>query len=153
MAAGGLALLTAAAAFAQPAQVAGKWSGQYTCSQGLTGMTVELRPLRGDEVDATIVFFAHPSNPAVESGCYSARGTFDRANGRLVLRPSHWIHRPSGGWRMTTLDGRIEPGRDAFDGRVVFAENPSACTSFALRRNARPFKVPPAQCTADAPMS
>lgn len=158
MAAGALAVaLAAGAAIAQPSrfqggQWGGQFSGEYTCSQGLTGMTVELRPARGDEVDATVTFYAHPRNPGVESGCYAAHGTLDRATGKLTLRPTRWIFRPGEGWSMTALDGRIDAA-GAYAGRVIFAANPSACRTFALRRNAQPLKAPPRQCVIDAPMS
>lgn len=152
-----LTALAASVAFAQQQRLSlgsggGQWSGEYTCSQGLTGMTVELRPQRGDEVDATVTFFAHPRNPGVESGCYNAHGTIDRATGRLVLRPTRWIFKPGEGWSMTSLDGRVD-ATGGFNGRVVFAGNPGACTTFALRRNARPLKAPPIQCVTQAPMS
>jgi hypothetical protein len=140
------------AAAQAPRAVAGSWSGAYTCSQGLTGMTLELRPLRGDAVDATVIFYAHPRNPAVASGCYGARGALDRATGQLTLRPTRWILRPDENWSMTTLDGRID-ATGAYTGRVVFVGRPSACTTFALRRGAAPLTAPPAACTTPAPMS
>jgi len=141
----GVALAAAAgAALAQPARIAGDYSGQYTCSQGLTGMTVRLSPPRGDAVDAMIVYFAHPENPGVESGCYTARGRLG-PDGRIVLSPSAWVYKPSAGWSMTVLDGRIAAD-GGFSGRVVAPGNPSACTTFALRRGATAFKPPPAQC-------
>lgn len=155
MVAGGLAVaLAAGAAIAQPSRFqGGQFSGEYTCSQGLTGMTVELRPVRGDEVDATVTFYAHPRNPTVESGCYSAHGMLDRATGKLMLRPTRWIFKPGDGWSMTALDGQIDNASGAYAGRVIFADNPSACRTFALRRNAQPFKAPPRQCVTEAPMS
>lgn len=152
----GIAALTALAAsvaVAQPQRLmGGQWSGEYTCSQGLTGMTVELRPQRGDEVDATVTFFAHPRNPDVPSGCYGARGTIDRATGQLTLRPTSWIHRPGDNWSMTMLDGRID-AEGGFAGRIVAPGHPAACTTFTLHRNARPFKPAPTQCVTQAPMS
>lgn len=143
---------TAQAPRLSPGSGGGQWSGEYTCSQGLTGMTVEMRPLRGDTVDATIIFFAHPRNPDVPSGCYSARGVIDRTTGRVTLRPDAWIERPGDNWNMTTLDGRID-SEGGFSGRVVAPGNPSACADFTLRRNAWPFKPAPARCVAEAPMS
>lgn len=145
-------LATGLAAAQAPRFAGGQWSGAYTCSQGLTGMTVELRPMRGDTVDATVMFYAHPRNPTVESGCYGARGTFDRVTGRLVLRPTRWIHRPDESWSMTMFDGRVD-ANGGYAGRVVFAGNPSACSTFALRRGAAPLKTPPAVCMAQSPIS
>ena len=134
-------------AAAQPQHFAGgEYSGAYTCSQGLTGMTVSLRPLDGDLVDATITFYAHPDNPSVDSGCYGARGRLDRATGQLPLRPGAWIYRPGPSWSTTRLDGRLDATGSAYAGRVIAPGNPTACTTFALRRDARPLKAPPPQC-------
>lgn len=142
-----LAVACAAAAAAQPA-IVGDYSGQYTCSQGLTGMTVRLSPPRAGTVDATIVFFAHPDNPGVPSGCYTAHGRI-QADGHLVLSPDAWLYRPSDSWSMTVLDGVVS-ANGAFAGRVVAPHYPSACSTFALRRGATPFKQAPAQCTRPA---
>lgn len=136
-------------AAAQPAQrIAGDYSGHYTCSQGLTGMTVRLGPVRAGAVDATIVFFAHPDNPGVESGCYSARGRVE-ADGSVRLAPVAWIYKPGDGWSMTVLEGRLRPD-GALSGRVIAPTSPSACAAFTLRRAATPFKAPPAQCVRPA---
>ena len=141
----GLALAAAGGAAAQP-PVSGDYSGAYTCSQGLTGMTMSLRPAAGGVVDATVIFYAHPSNPGVESGCYAARGRLDPATGHLLLMPGAWIYRPGPGWSATQFDGRLDAAHGAFAGRVIAPRNPSACTTFALRRDAVPFKPAPAQC-------
>jgi hypothetical protein len=134
----------AGAAAAQPARVAGDYSGQYFCSQGLTGMTVRLAAPRNGSVDATIVFFAHPDNPGVASGCYTAHGRLE-ADGHVVLNPGDWLYRPAPSWSMTVLDGRL--GADgSFAGRVIAPTAPGACTTFALRRGAAPFKPPPSAC-------
>lgn len=138
------------AAVAQPS-VSGDYSGQYTCSQGLTGMTVRLSPARAGAVDATIVFFAHPDNPRVPSGCYTAHGRIE-ADGHLVLSPDAWLVQPSDSWSMTVLDGRVSAD-GAFAGRVIAPHVPSACSTFSLRRGATPFKQPPAQCTSPALLS
>ncbi|MDX2233301.1 MAG: hypothetical protein NW200_02270 [Hyphomonadaceae bacterium] len=143
------AVVAGAAEAQAPRLQGGAWSGAYTCSQGLTGMTVALRPAGASAVDATVTFYAHPDNPGVESGCYAASGRYDAATGRLVLNPGAWIHRPGDGWRTTVLDGAIAAD-GAFTGRVLAPGNPAACTTFALRRGAAPFKPPPPQCTRPA---
>jgi hypothetical protein len=143
----GLALLAVCgAAIAQP-RVGGDYSGQYYCSQGLTGMTVRLGVPRDGAVDATIVFYAHPNNPGVASGCYSASGRVE-PDGRVRLAPVAWIHRPGESWSMTVLEGRLAAD-GAFTGRVIAPTAPSACTTFTMRRGATPFKAPPAQCVRE----
>jgi hypothetical protein len=144
-----LVALCGAAAAQGPRLAGGAWSGAYTCSQGLTGMTVTLAPRDAATADAVITFYAHPDNPGVESGCYEATGRYDAASGRLVLTPGRWIYKPGDGWRTTMLDGRL--GADGvFAGRVIAPGSPSACTTFTLRRGAAPLKAPAAQCARPA---
>lgn len=112
-------------------------------------MTVTLQPLRNDGVNAVITFYAHPANPRVESGCYEATGRYDAATGRLVLNPGPWLLKPGEGWRTTILDGRLTAD-GGYAGRVVAPDQPSACSTFTLRRNAPPLKAPPAQCSRPA---
>lgn len=142
-----LALLAVCGAAAAQPRIAGDYSGQYYCSQGLTGMTVRLGSPRSGAVDATIVFYAHPNNPGVESGCYSATGRIE-SDGRVRLTPGAWIYKPSEGWSMTVLEGRLAAD-GAFTGRIIAPTSPSACTTFTMRRGATPFKAPPAQCVRE----
>lgn len=143
-----IAALAGVAAAQAPRLSGGAWSGAYTCTQGITGMTVVLRPGRGDIVDATVIFYAHPDNPDVPSGCYAARGRHDAAGGGLVLAPTGWIVQPGPEWMMTTLDGRL--AADGYAGRIVAPVEPNGCTTFVLRRGVRPFKPAPAQCLGPA---
>jgi hypothetical protein len=126
--------------------LAGSWTGSYTCGQGLTAMTLDLAETKTGRVNGVMTFYAHPKNPGVPTGCFTLSGAFDSATGELVLRQDRWIKQPDAFWYMVDLDGRVD--RDAYAGRVLFAPQPEACTTFALRRTiARP---PTPACGAGA---
>jgi hypothetical protein len=144
-------LAAATAALAKPASGAASatYSGEYTCTQGLTGMTLQLRPVGGNrsgprQVEALIVYYEHPANPGVPSGCFLSRGTFDPRTGEVSLDPDRWVYRPSPDWEMTRMEGRIE--ERSFSGRIMALSGPSGCTTFSLKRGAKPFKAPPKEC-------
>jgi hypothetical protein len=136
------------AALAKPAIkiLSGRYSGEYTCAQGITGLTVDLRQRAARKVDAIVTFYEHPQNPGVPSGCFTASGTADAA-GHVTLNPGQWIVRPGPDWEMVVIDGRINASHRSFAGDMVFAPSPSDCTTFTLTRNAKPFKAAPAACT------
>jgi hypothetical protein len=139
----------AQSAVAQPhVNPTGAYSGAYTCTQGLTGMTLHLRaPAQAKgRAEGTIVFYEHPDNKGVPTGCYRARGTFDRATGRLVLDPDAWILRPSDAWDMTTIEGDLNAASGALEGRLFKRNEVTGCTTFALRKNAPPLKTTPSIC-------
>lgn len=142
---GAFALLAAAAAFAKPAAHAnGVYAGEYTCTQGITGMTLDMRGAGPGRVEAVVVYYEHPRNPGVPSGCFFSRGTVD-ADGKVTLEPDHWILQPSPNWEMTRMQGAIEGA--TFSGRIIALSGPSGCTTFALTRGAKPFKPAPKECT------
>jgi hypothetical protein len=141
----------ATAALAKPASGAASatYSGEYTCTQGLTGMTLQLRPVgpsrNGPQaVEALVIYYEHPANPGVASGCFLSRGTFDHRTGEVSLDPDRWIYQPSPDWEMTRMAGRVE--ERSFSGRIMALSGPSGCTTFSLKRGAKPFKPPPKEC-------
>lgn len=133
-----LAIATAAiatAAIAQPVRsLSGAWSGQYTCPQGVTAMRLDLREGKAGAVEGVMTFYAHPENPGVPSGCFTMRGKFNAATGKLVLKQGHWISRPDDGWYMIDLDGKVDKERGAFTGAVGFPISPGACTTFQVKQ-------------------
>src|SRR5690348_12610923 len=74
--------------------LSGKWSGSYTCSQGLTGLTVVMRGSATGQVDALFEFYPLPQNPRVPSGKYNMKGSYSK--GALALSGSSWIIQPGG---------------------------------------------------------
>lgn len=76
-----------------------EWLGRYTCTQGLTGVTlvIDMTP----EGDATVIFDFGPipENPSLPSGSYELRGRAELRPDRrieLQLTPHHWIQQPPG---------------------------------------------------------
>jgi hypothetical protein len=80
------------------AAAAGKWKGTYACAQGLSGLTLTIKP--GKTVDttmhtltATFAFYPVAANPKVPSGSYSMNGYY--FPGGIDLLPGQWISKPS----------------------------------------------------------
>jgi hypothetical protein len=80
------------------AAAAGKWKGTYACAQGLSGLTLTIKP--GKTVDttmhtltATFAFYPVAANPKVPSGSYSMTGYY--FPGGIDLLPGQWISQPS----------------------------------------------------------
>ena len=80
------------------AAAAGKWKGAYACAQGLSGLTLTIKP--GKTVDTTMhtltaTFALYPvkGNPGAPSGSYSTKGYY--FPGGIDLEPGQWISKPS----------------------------------------------------------
>ncbi len=88
------------------------WTGTYTCSQGLTGVTLTLE-LIGSTAVGVFEFFPVPQNPSrVLTGTTKLTGSLtELADGGFVvdLDPDSWIVQP-GGYSMVgmtaTIDGK-----------------------------------------------
>src|SRR4051812_16247580 len=89
--------------------VAGNWSGTYTCAQGLTDLRLAIFQSSASSVTAIFKFSANSTNPAVPSGRYWMYGTYHHRSGKIVLRPSRWIKRPTN-YMMVGLTGNVENG-------------------------------------------
>ena len=132
------------AALGQPlSRVAGSWAGEYTCPQGLTSMTLDVNETKAGGVTALATFYAKPQNPGVPSGCFTMTGRFNASTGKFVLTQRQWIQRPDEFWYMIDLDGRVDG--QSYRGAVGFPIMPGACTTFELRKVARPPR-PPGAC-------
>ncbi|MEV0589641.1 serine/threonine-protein kinase [Nonomuraea sp. NPDC050310] len=111
----------------EPATLAGTWTGEYTCTQGVTALTLTITGTP-DALKATFAFGADPSNPGVPTGSFAMRGTVE--DGVLRLRGDRWIDRP-GDYLMVGLLARLAPERpDRLDGTV----ESDGCTTFSLHR-------------------
>jgi hypothetical protein len=80
------------------AAAAGKWKGTYACAQGVSGLTLTIKP--GKTVDttmhaltATFAFYPVKGNPGAPSGSYSMKGYY--FPGGIDLQPGLWISKPS----------------------------------------------------------
>ena len=135
LAVAGLALMTTAKA--QPGGLKGTWSGEYTCNQGLTGVTLTITRGEPDDVQALFHFYEAPSNRGVPDGCFEMAGRFDPASGELRLEGGRWLLRPRG-YIVVDFIGRLEAASGRFDGRVEGYN----CTTFRLTRRPSPLPVP-----------
>ena len=120
--------------------VLGTWKGTYTCSQGLTGMTLIITQGQASDggVDAVFDFYAVPSNPSVPSGSGTMHGTY--TGGNLTLTWQAFIGTPPGGYEGTNLKGSLSGSGAAqtLGGTVTPLSGGHACTTFSLTRTANP---------------
>jgi hypothetical protein len=119
-----------AASAQQSPNMAGNWSGTYTCAQGVTDLRLAIFQTTASRVTAVFKFSADSTNPGVPSGRYWVSGTYHRRSGRVVLRPSRWIKRPAG-YIMVGLSGDVADGNASISGKVLN----SACSTFTVTRN------------------
>lgn len=110
--------------------MAGNWSGTYTCAQGLTKLRLAIFQTSASSVTAIFKFSADSTNPAVPSGRYWMSGSYHRRSGKIVLRPSRWIKRPTD-YLMVGLSGNVENGNSSISGTVLNA----ACSTFTVSRD------------------
>ncbi len=110
--------------------LAGTWTGTYTCSQGLTGLRLNIQVGSNNQLDATFNFYAVPSNPNVPTGSFAMIGSYT-AQG-VVLSPDHWINEPSG-YEMVGLNGGFSSGnQNVLQGQV---SDVTGCTTFLVQKS------------------
>lgn len=73
--------------------LSGVWQGSYTCSQGLTGLTVTLKGNHSGEVTGLFEFYPLPQNPNVPVGTYTVSGKYF-SNNKIILSPLKWVNKP-----------------------------------------------------------
>jgi hypothetical protein len=122
-----------------PAQrsVGGKWSGRYSCAQGITGARVVLSQ---DGSRALFHFFAVPENRGVPDGCFRMSGVFNSASNTLDLTAGDWIIRPRN-YVSANVSGLIDANRQSFLGRLI---GPPGCTVITLTKEPASRPLPSA---------
>lgn len=109
----------------------GTWTGTYTCSQGLTGLTLVMTGSIFGAVVATFDFYAVPENPDIPSGRFAMGGAYTFAGEvRLDADESDWIEQPSG-YRTVDLEGVVSSDSNQYSGNVI---GTIGCTTFSLVR-------------------
>ncbi|MBK1789302.1 hypothetical protein [Prauserella cavernicola] len=108
------------------AQLPGIWRGTYTCSQGETGIELEISEPEGDSVPAVFSFFPVEGGPPTETGSFSVIGS--ETDGQFVFRQDAWISQPEG-FVMVDL-GVASVQDDTMTGRVG---GPS-CSDFSVTK-------------------
>jgi hypothetical protein len=109
------------------------YEGAYICSQGTTGLSLQI--IGGKTYDGIYgIFHFHPilTNPNVPAGSFVVKGVFDEAGGLINMEPISWITRPSryaaGGLRGTSTDGG-----NTFEGQITGALY--SCSTFFIRKS------------------
>ncbi|MDR3425561.1 MAG: hypothetical protein P4M13_10910 [Alphaproteobacteria bacterium] len=116
----------------------GEWVGSYTCAQGLTGGSLQIGRLRGEDFDGVFKFYPTEKNPSVPSGSYTVFGQYDKASKRILINPGKWIKRPHNFYN-TVIVGSFDPAKDIFS---AYFQGISGCTSFeAHREGAEPISL------------
>ncbi|HET9147794.1 MAG TPA: hypothetical protein VFN77_07085 [Acetobacteraceae bacterium] len=118
----------------------GPWQGVYRCAQGETALDLQITARSPTRIKAVFYFHALPANPRVPRGCFTMRGSFNQASGRITLTPAAWLHRPPF-FVSVAVDGKVSRG--VLSGRI---EGP-ACSGFRLERSlAPPMPAAPKSC-------
>lgn len=106
----------------------GKWSGEYECLQGKTGLTLNLVGHSSGLVEGTFLFYPGPNASDAATGQYIVRGTYN-SDKMLTLGPGAWIERPDG-YIAVGLVGTIEADYNTINGTVTHWY----CKSFHVNR-------------------
>jgi predicted Ser/Thr protein kinase len=72
--------------------LSGTWSGTYVCSQGVTGVTLQIVASSDQNIGALLQFAVPNSRP----GAYFMRGVFDPSNNRIAMKFTNWKYQPEG---------------------------------------------------------
>lgn len=122
----------AAPAAREPFPLASKWKGRYRCSQGWTGMYLELSAKPDGKLTAIFEFSPTPENPTAATGAYRMVGTI-RAHKEgtfaIALDPLEWIMAPDG-YIMVSLEAISSRKWQRLVGSI---KNP-ACGELDVRR-------------------
>jgi hypothetical protein len=105
------------------------WQGQYTCGQGLTGLTLAMTTDLSGQVQALFHFYGIPQNPTVPDGCFMMSGSVQARH--LVLLPGEWRKHPAN-YVSVGLTGDF-----GADERLAGTITGPGCTVFMLSRVAQ----------------
>lgn len=111
------------------APLVGKWTGEYTCNQGETGLTMTVEAVTSGTVQVLVEFFPLPENPNAKPGSFRAIGS--EASGKVVVRQQEWVQQPEGYFMVDfEVTSPLEDGVEVVSGNVL-AEG---CRGFSVRR-------------------
>lgn len=109
----------------------GEWKGQYLCAQGLTNLTISLKPVEHSDsiYKGTLYFYPHSSNPYVARGKHTVKATILDNQGGFEISPVQWIVHPKGYnffqlYGSLVQDGAVMKGMVNYPGcKSFFAKN------------------------------
>lgn len=97
-------------------RLSGTWEGSYTCSQGPTGLTLNLSSL-ADSVTGTVAFHPLPGKTG-PTGSYTVSGSYDKR--KLVLKSGEWIERPEGYSMVDIAIDSMDEVKGVMAGKILF---------------------------------
>jgi serine/threonine-protein kinase len=109
-------------------ELTGTWAGTYTCSQGVTGLQLNIKAAAGGTATATFTFYALQGNSSVPAGEFTMTGTYSASS--IQLNPGHWIIQPANYVTVGLAAGSLTNGGKTMSGTVT---NPS-CTTFTVKK-------------------
>lgn len=112
-----------------PADLAGRWEGEFRCQQDTIGMALQLDPPASGALNGRFEFFPTGSAPSFQPGSFATAGRFDADSRRLRLDAGRWIER-SWGFQTHDLMGEVQADGAMIEGRILTP----GCTGFQLRR-------------------
>lgn len=105
--------------------LSGTWSGTYTCSQGVTGATLQIVASSSQNVGA-LLQFSVPNSP---SGAYFMRGVFNPATNGIVMNFTKWKYQPAG-YAPANITGTVNFASGELRGTVLLA----GCAGLSMRK-------------------
>ena len=115
---------------ATAADLAGQWTGTYTCSQGLTGVRLSLTATGDKTAAGTFEFHPTATNANAGNGSFAVTAKISRP-GQVDLVPGAWIVRPSGSMPVR-VSAAVFSSPDQLAGTVTDA----GCGRFEAERSA-----------------
>jgi hypothetical protein len=112
--------------------VSGQWVGTYTCSQGITGVTVDIDQI-GNKVIADFSLYPVPENPNVPRGMARYEGDFNSISRRMRFSRGTWINEPASSWTAFPFQGQFDETLEDFSGEM----DGYRCTTINLKRKER----------------
>jgi hypothetical protein len=112
--------------------ISGQWVGKYTCSQGITGVTVTIEESKG-RAKAVFSLYPLPENPSVPRGISRYdKGVFDSNSRRIGFPEGEWElgSKPGDNWKAFGFRGRFDEDLQAFSGEI----DGYRCTNIELTR-------------------
>lgn len=105
--------------------LSGTWSGTYTCSQGVTGATLQIVASSDQNVGALLQFAVPNARP----GSYFMRGTFNPSTNRIAMKFTTWKYQPEG-YSPADISGTVNLSTGELRGTVVL----QGCAGLSLRK-------------------
>ncbi|WP_414517729.1 hypothetical protein [Nostoc sp. PCC 9305] len=101
----------------ESSMISGQWVGTYTCSLGITGVTVAIDQT-GDQVIADFSLYPIPENPNVPRGMSRYVGGFNSTSRVMIFPEGTWINRPGSSWKAFGFHGEFNENLEKFSGTM-----------------------------------